>query len=65
MLVEHVVDANLGFSSRLLRCHRQVISLIHSILVLALLLVVDIILMIGILDHLVHLDLVPNTWWTL
>jgi len=61
ILVDHIVYAYLWFSSRLLRSHGQVVSLVHGVLVLALLRI-DVCFLIRVLDHFVHLNLVSDTW---
>lgn len=38
------------------------ICLVHGILVLALLLIINVVLVVRILDHLMHLDLVSDAW---
>lgn len=63
LLVDHVVDADLRLPSALLRGHRQVVRLVHGVLVLRFLGVQAIVLCVRVLHDLVHLNFVPHAWW--
>lgn len=64
LLAEHVVNAYLTLSSGLLRCHGQVVALVHCELVLALL-EIHIGLGVGILNDFAHLHFAAHRGWTL
>ena len=63
LLIDHVINANLWFSSALLRGHWQMVRLVHCVLVLRFLCIQPIILCVRILHDLMHLDFVSYTWW--
>lgn len=62
IVVHHIVDAHLGFPPTLLRSHWQMVTLIHGILILALLAILSVTLLIRILHYFVHLNFVSHRW---
>lgn len=56
LLIQNIVDGNLRLPSWLLRCHWQVVRLVHRVLVL----LFGVLFLITVFDYLAHLNLVSN-----